>query len=75
MTQKCAKNLTVLCLVRTLQCGPISHIGVYPRMSEAEPELLHNSGEVGGGWRTLRIITSEAERRLHSEECDAGYDV
>lgn len=47
------RKKTFIRVVRTLHCGPMSHIGVYPRMSKAEPELPHNSGEVGGGWRKL----------------------
>lgn len=58
-----------LCLC-FMQCEPISHIGVYPRMSGAELELPHISWEVGGGWRTVRIITSEVERWCYSEEWD-----
>lgn len=54
-----------------LWCGPINHIGVYPRLCRDELKLPHNSGEVGGGSRTLRIITSEAEG---SEKRDSGCD-
>lgn len=54
--------------MHTVQCEPMSHIGVYPRMSGAEPELSYNSGEVGGGWRKLRIIAFEAEKWLSSKD-------
>lgn len=50
MTQKCAKTFFFFFLIHTLQCGPISHIGVYTRISGDEPKLPHNSGE-GGWWR------------------------
>lgn len=73
MTQKCAKLFSFFFLIFmcALWCGPINHIGVYPRLCRDELKLPHNSGEVGGGSRTLRIITSEAEG---SEKRDSGCD-
>lgn len=63
--------LFFLVFMCALWCGPINHIGVYPRLCRDELKLPHNSGEVGGGSRTLRIITSEAEG---SKKRDSGCD-
>lgn len=74
MSQKRGKNpclcVYVGCPTRTLHRGPVSHIGVCPRMSRAG---AHNSGAVGGGWRKPMMAACDAERWRHSGEgCEDG---
>lgn len=70
MTQKCAKLFPFSLYVHTLVWANKPYWSL-PKTTEYRDELKlpHNSGEVGGGSRTLRIITFSAEG---SEKRDSG---